>query len=139
MKMPADTKVPVNNSVSPDRDYLDEVLGGVAVAQQQQGMLKSRANASISPVVESSVAKSNDKVIVPSDFFTDDIMKQAFAEAEDMMVKGGGNIESDPFFGKIKQDPAYREIAMKKIQNQLNKVAIDQIIANAIKNAPKTN
>lgn len=141
MKLPANSVKPNSNSTN-GGDYLDKVLGSVNSANNAQvpqsahiSQAQLKANTSITPV--GMEEKTSDKVVVPSTFFTDDVMKQAFADAQEMFVKGGGNVEADPFFSRISSDPAYREIAMRKIQNHLNKVAFDQVIANSVKNTPK--
>jgi len=134
IKLPTQN-VPTNNPSVPQPDYLDAVLGGGGLPQQQLAAIKRPS--SITPVSDGLPSSSNN-VNIPTHFFSDDVIKQAFAQAEEMMIKSGGNIDADPFFGKMKQDPAYREIAMKKVQNHLNKSAFDQIINNA-KNTPTKN
>jgi len=133
IKLPTQN-VPTNNPAAPQPDYLDAVLGG-GIPQQHLAAVKRPS--SITPVSDG-LPNSSNNVNIPTHFFNDDVIKQAFAQAEEMVVKSGTNIDEDPFFGKMKQDPAYREIAMKKVQNHLNKSAFDQIINNA-KNTPTKN
>ena len=133
IKLPTQN-VPTNNPSVPQPDYLDAVLGG---SLPHQNLAAIKRPSSITPVSDG-LPNSSNNVNIPTHFFSDDVIKQAFAQAEEMMIKSGSNIDADPFFGKMKQDPAYREIAMKKVQNHLNKSAFDQIINNA-KNTPTKN
>jgi hypothetical protein len=80
---------------------------------------------------------ATDNVVIPSSFFTDDVMNKAFADAQDMMVRAGVDINTHPFFGKMNSDPLYREISMKKIQSDLNKATIDQIVSGIQAKATK--
>ncbi len=132
--------MPEGSSKPETKDYLDEVLGGVQKTKKEQAVasVSSPIKSSIKPVTSSIKPVSNGKssseqVSVPSAFFTDDIMKEAFEMAEKNAIASGEDISTHPFFGKIASDPAYREIAMKKIQNELNKTAIDQLIINGTK------
>jgi len=140
MNMPENTK-------TQSKDYLDEVLGNVQKTKKEQNVASATSpiKSSISPIktsitpVNSSIKSvsngksSSEQVNVPSAFFTDDIMKEAFEMAEKNAIAAGEDMSTHPFFSKIASDPAYREIAMKKIQNELNKTAIDQLIINGIK------
>ena len=67
---------------------------------------------------------------VPKTFFNDATMEEAFKQAESDLVKSGMDLSTNPFFSKIKSNPAYKEIAMKRIQGELNKAVYDKLLSS---------
>ncbi|MCC6845971.1 MAG: hypothetical protein IT283_06615, partial [Bacteroidetes bacterium] len=122
--------VPASSPVQNSADYLDKIFSSLNAGQS----LPPVTNTSITSVAD---GKPISDISVPSTFFNDDVMSKAFADAQAAFVKGGGDVSTHPFFSKVAYDPAFREIAMRKIQNQLNKAAFDQMIQNASANAVK--